>query len=84
MSKLTAKRQEALAQWLFEHGGPVIRYHLADEFDFLPGNADIESLRADLLRDATVRKWLNNLKSYEFMAEHIARIKEIKKINGLE
>ena len=36
MSELTEVRKSALTQWLFENGGPTIRYSVAKEFDNLP------------------------------------------------
>ena len=54
------KRQE-LANWLFEHGGPVIRYRTATEL--LPSTKplDIRRLNDELLQSTLVQKWLGNL-----------------------
>lgn len=56
-------------QWLFDHAGPSIRYRLFREFGFQPPGISVDTLRDDLLKDATVCKWLDNLQSFEFMDE---------------
>lgn len=61
--------QGRTAQWLLDHGGPVIRYRVAAEYKVVPTPVDIEALKRDLLENVTVGKWLNNLKSYETLAE---------------
>lgn len=56
-----------ILKWLFDNSGPVIRYRLASMFNDL--THDTETLRIELLRNAAVKKWLDNLKSFEYMAE---------------
>ena len=54
-------KKEELGAWLFENGGPVIRYRTATEL--MPSNKklDIRRLTQDLLRSPQVKKWLKNL-----------------------
>ena len=54
------KKQE-LGGWLFENGGPVIRYRAATEL--LPQNAslDIRRLTAEMLQSPQARVWLERL-----------------------
>jgi len=56
-------------QWLFDNGSPVIRYRVASMFGISNRSVDGESLEHELLNDKAVNKWLNNLKSYEYMSE---------------
>jgi hypothetical protein len=58
---------ERTVPWLFEHGGPTIRYRLANEYQYRPPNTSLDSLKSDLLNDAGVRRWLDNLQSFEYM-----------------
>lgn len=64
---------QSTVQWLFEHGGPVIRYRLAREYgDVLP-QVDLEVLEADLLKASIVQFWLNNFKTFETLADQQKR-----------
>lgn len=54
-------KNEELHAWLFENGGPVIRYRTATEL-FPPGQSfDIQQLADEMLRCRPVQKWLGNL-----------------------
>jgi hypothetical protein len=57
------------AHWLFAHGGPVIHQRVAVEYKGAFPPADVEALQRDLLANAAVRQWLDNLKSYETLVE---------------
>jgi len=56
-------------QWLFDHGGPVVRYRVASEFKGAINGIDTETLTVDLLKNDIVNKWLDNLKPYESMVD---------------
>lgn len=59
--------QHRIAQWLFNHGGPVIRYRVATEYSAGQQLGDVVTLTAELLGNAVVGEWLGNLKPYETM-----------------
>jgi hypothetical protein len=56
-----SRMDEYLAQWLFDNGGPVVRYRTARELLAEPP-ADMERLRSELLASPMVRLWLERLK----------------------
>jgi hypothetical protein len=58
-----------VVRWLFDHGGPCIRYRLFREYGHRPPGVKLDTLRNALLKDAVVHKWLDNLQSFEFMDE---------------
>jgi hypothetical protein len=51
----------ALAQWLLDNGGPVIRYRTATELLDGPLRVDLERVRKDLLASPLVKRWLERL-----------------------
>lgn len=50
-----------LAEWLFENGGPAIRYRTATELLDNPASVDLDRLTANLLESPLVAKWLERL-----------------------
>ncbi len=62
------KKNELIA-WLFENGGPVIRYRTATELMPSGKKPDIERLTDDLLRSPQVQKWLRNLTAPRFLSK---------------
>lgn len=53
--------QQESADWLFENGGPAIRYRTATELMLSSSNIDIGQLREELLQSQLVRTWLERL-----------------------
>lgn len=62
-------KKEELSAWLFENGGPVIRYRTATELMPSSEKLDISRLTNDLLRSPQVQKWLKNLVSPRFLSK---------------
>ncbi len=55
-------KNEELSAWLFENGGPVVRYRTATEL-FPPNKSlDIQQLTHKMLRCPQVQKWLSNIR----------------------
>ena len=54
-------RNEELSAWLFEHGGPVIRYRTAAELLPPSKSINIQQLRDEMMQSPQVQKWLGNL-----------------------
>ena len=52
---------EELGAWLYEHGGPVIRYRTATELLPPDKTIDIQRLADEMLQSPQVQKWLGNL-----------------------
>ena len=50
--------ERQLGEWLFEHGGPVIRYRTATELMVPDKKLDIPRLRDEMLHSPLVQKWL--------------------------
>ena len=50
-----------LVQWLFENGGPAIRYRTATELMYDGEDVDLEPIAADLIEYTMMRKWLDRL-----------------------
>jgi len=50
-----------LTQWLFDNGGPAIRYRTATELMDAPADIDLDALAADLVSSAMVRQWLDRI-----------------------
>lgn len=50
--------QHELVNWLFENGGPAIRYRTATELMTSSDSADIGQLRDELLQSQLVKAWL--------------------------
>ena len=64
-----AMKKEALSAWLFENGGPVIRYRTATELMPAGDKPDIGRLRNELLKNPQVKKWLKNLVPPRFLTK---------------
>ena len=54
-------KNEELNAWLFENGGPVIRYRTATELLPQTKSLDIKRLAAEMLQSTQVRLWLERL-----------------------
>jgi len=54
-------KNEELNAWLFENGGPVIRYRTATELLPQAKSPDIKRLAAEMLQSTQVRLWLERL-----------------------
>jgi hypothetical protein len=50
-----------LIQWLFENGGPAIRYRTATELMDASADPDLDALAADLTSSSMVRQWLDRI-----------------------
>jgi hypothetical protein len=61
-------KKEELSAWLFENGGPIIRYRTATELMPSSEKLDIKRLTDDLLRSPQVQKWLKNLVPPRFLS----------------
>jgi hypothetical protein len=55
--------ESTLTQWLFENGGPAIRYRTATELMDRSADVDPGALSADLLSSTMVRQWLDRLQA---------------------
>ncbi|MBN1579940.1 MAG: hypothetical protein JXA89_04505 [Anaerolineae bacterium] len=56
-----AMQSQELAQWLFDNGGPIVRYLTATELLEDTSGIDLEQLVHDLLACDEVQRWLDNL-----------------------
>lgn len=66
--------ESELDRWLFENGGPAIRYRTATELLPRPAAEDVRRLRADLLASPFVKTWLARLQpDFSFNALHGAK-----------
>jgi hypothetical protein len=54
-------KREELSTWLFENGGPVIRYRTATELLSQNASLDIRRLTGEMLQSPQVRLWLERL-----------------------
>ena len=54
-------KNKELCAWLFENGGPVIRYRTATELSPSEKSFDIQPLTDAMLQSPQVQKWFNNL-----------------------
>jgi hypothetical protein len=54
-------KKEELSAWLFEHGGPVIRYRTATELLPQTKSLDIGRLTDEMLQCPQVQLWLERL-----------------------
>ncbi|MEW6359984.1 MAG: hypothetical protein AB1696_26845 [Planctomycetota bacterium] len=58
---MSSTADKALAEWLIEHGGPVVRYRAATELLDAAGETYSARLARDLLESPVVRRWLDLL-----------------------